>query len=82
MALAYAVVFADSRLYDQHTRETVEAAQREADKQFERVAQESRKTLVTRNPEPRVMTWPEMRKLAPQANLEGLVGLYFTADIS
>ncbi|WNN96087.1 hypothetical protein SEA_SCHIMMELS22_56 [Microbacterium phage Schimmels22] len=82
MALAYAVVLADSRLYDTQKHDTLQRAQAAADQKFEALAQGSRKTLVTRNPEPRVMTYPEMRKAFPNINLDGLVGLYFTADIS
>lgn len=82
MAMAYAVVFAASELFDRHRRETVQEAQREADKRFEAIAQQNRLTLVTRNPEPRVMTHPEMRNAFPNINLDGLVGLYFTADIT
>lgn len=82
MALAYAVVFADSRLYDTQRHDTLLRAQVAADQKFERLATEARKTLVTRNPEPRVMTWDEMRNAFPGINLDGIVGLYFTADIS
>lgn len=82
MALAYAVVPVDSRLFDQNRRDAVQLAQQEADKKFEQIAQEARLTLVTRNPEPRVMSYEEMRKWLPAGNLEGIVGLYFTADIS
>lgn len=82
MALAYAVVFADSRMFDRERRAVVEQAQQAADEKFEAIAQASMKGTVTRNPEPRVMTWPEMRNAFPHINLDGLVGLYFTADIS
>lgn len=82
MALAYAVVFADARLYDTQKHDTLQRAQAAADRKFEAIATQARKTLVTRNPEPRVMTYPEMRNAFPHINLEGLVGLYFTADIS
>ncbi|AVJ51177.1 hypothetical protein FDJ44_gp39 [Microbacterium phage Pikmin] len=82
MALAYAVVFADSGLFDRYRAETVQQAQQAADRRFEAIAQESFLTKVTRNPEPRVMTYPEMRNAFPNINLTGLVGLYFTADIT
>lgn len=82
MALAYAVILVDSRLYDQNKRDAVAMAQQSADEKFEMIAQEARKALVTRNPEPRVMTHPEMRQNFPHANLDQIVGLYFTADIS
>lgn len=82
MALAYAVVLVAEDLYRSDQRSAVEAAQRQADKRFEALAQENRLTLVTRNPEPRVMTHPEMRNAFPEAPVELLVGLYFTADIA
>jgi hypothetical protein len=82
MALAYAVIFADKDLWEREQRMTVQEAQRAADLRFEAIAQEARLTLVTRNPEPRVMTYLEMRNAFPGINLEGLVGLYFTADIT
>lgn len=82
MALAYAVVLVTGDLFDKYRRDTVEAAQAEADRKFEAIAQEVRKPTVTRNPEPHVMTDPELRKALPGVNLHGLVGLYFTADIS
>ncbi|QZD98647.1 hypothetical protein SEA_JEMERALD_59 [Microbacterium phage Jemerald] len=82
MALAYAVVPVDKRLYDLQRREAVQAAQHEADRRFEDIAKQARKTLVTRNPEPRVMSHEELRKLLPTGDISSLVGLYFTADIS
>ena len=82
MALAYAVVFADADLFTRHRLDTVQQAQQAADRRFEAIAQESFKTQVTRNPEPRIMTYPEMRNAFPNINLDGLVGLYFTADIT
>ncbi len=82
MALAYAVIFADSRLFDTQREDTLQRAQAAADQKFEGIAQQARKTLVTRNPEPRVMSHPEMRNAFPHLNLDGLVGLYYTADIS
>lgn len=82
MALAYAVVPVTLGLYKNNQREAVAAAQHEADKKFERMAQEARLTLVTRNPEPRVMSHDEMRKWLPTGDISDLVGLYFTADIS
>lgn len=82
MALAYAVVPVTAQLFDRNRRDAVAMAQAEADKRFEAIAQENRQTLVTRNPEPRVMSHEELRKLLPTANLHNIVGLYFTADIS
>lgn len=82
MALAYAVILVTEQLYDGDQRTAVQEAQRQADNQFERIAQEARLTMVTRNPEPRVMTYLELRGAFPHTNLHGLVGLYFTADIS
>lgn len=84
MALAYAVVLVSTELYDHDRYNTVGRAQAAADKQFEKLAQERMKTLVTRNPEPRVMTVPELRNAFPDPdfNLVGLMGLYFTADIA
>lgn len=80
--LAYAVVLVDSRLFDRERHNTVGHAQAEADRKFERLAQENMKGTVTRNPEPHVMTVPELRKQFPHVNLDNLVGLYFTADIA
>lgn len=82
MALAYAVILANTELFDRQRLDTVQQAQAAADRRFEELAQQARKTLVTRNPEPRVMTWDEMRNAFPGVNLDGLVGLYFTADIT
>lgn len=82
MALAYAVIFASTELWDHQRHDTLARAQAAADEKFEAIAQNARKTLVTRNPEPRVMTWDEMRNAFPDLNLEGIVGLYFTADIT
>lgn len=82
MPLAYAVVLVDSQLYDRERYNTVRQAQQAADQKFERLAQENMKAMVTRNPEPHVMTVPELRQQFPHINLDGLVGLYFTADIA
>jgi hypothetical protein len=82
MALAYAVVLVSTELYDQQRMDAVQTAQGAADKKFESLAQQARKTLVTRNPEPRVMSYEEMQNAFPGANLDNLIGLYFTADIS
>lgn len=82
MALAYSVILVDSRLFDTQRRDTVQEAQRAADRRFEAIAVEARKTMVTRNPEPRVMTYLEARNLFPEINLDDYVALYFTADIS
>ncbi|AXQ52921.1 hypothetical protein SEA_NEFERTHENA_58 [Microbacterium phage Neferthena] len=82
MALAYAVIFANTELWDNQRYDTLQRAQAAADEKFEAIAQDARKTLVTRNPEPRIMTYLEMRNAFPDLNLDGLVGLYFTADIT
>lgn len=82
MALAYAVVLVSEEIYKGDQRSAVQAAQHAADQRFEKLAQDNRMTLVTRNPEPRVMTHPEMRNAYPEVRVERLVGLYFTADIS
>ena len=82
MSLAYAVVFVDARFYDEQTRVAEGFAQEEADRKFEQIAQENRRTLITRNPEPRVMTYDEVKQSFPQVNAYAVVGLYFTADIT
>lgn len=82
MALAYAIVFVAAELYDHDRYGSVQKAQAAADERFEKLAVEARKTLVTRNPEPHVMTYTEMRNHLPEANLQGLVGLRFVADIT
>lgn len=82
MAAAYAVVLVTAEMYDRYRRDAVAKAQEEADKKFEALAQERRLPLVTRNPEPRVMTHEEMTNFFPGAYLHGLVGLFFTADIT
>lgn len=82
MSLAYAVVLVDDQMLKNQKRDTVAAAQHAADDKFRVIAQEARLTKVTRNPEPRVMTHAELRNAYPLANLEGLTGLYFTADIT
>lgn len=82
MSLAYAVVLVADELLQHHARETVQEAQRAADRQFEQLAVGSRRTRVMRNPEPRVMTHEELRQAYPYMPLDGLTGLYFTADIT
>lgn len=84
MPQAYAVVLVANQLLDHDRLDTIRAAQLEADRQFESLAQDTRKTLVTRDPEPRVMTVPELQKLLPGIDPEvaQVTGLYFTADIS
>lgn len=81
MSMAYAVILVSTELYDSYQRDTVQEAQHAADKKFEALAQAAMKGTVTRNPEPRVMTYDEMRQAFPELNLNGIVGLYFTADI-
>lgn len=82
MSLAYAVVLVDEELFKAQKRDVVAEAQRAADRRFEDIAVEARLTKVLRNPEPRVMTYEELRKMYPYAQLEHLTGLYFTADIT
>jgi hypothetical protein len=82
MAMAYAVVLVNDELFKHQKRDTVAEAQVAADDRFARIAVENRLTKVMRNPEPRVMTHEELRQGMPYANLDGLTGLYFTADIT
>lgn len=82
MPQAYNIVLVTTQLFDHDRQDTIRAAQREADKKFEELAISVRKTLVTRDPEPRVMSVPELQQQFPHADLDGLIGLYFTADIS
>lgn len=82
MAMAYAVILVADELLDRQRRDIVQQAQQAADEKFEKLARENMLTQVTRNPEPRVMTYLEVRKAFPQLNLDGLTGLYFTADIT
>lgn len=84
MALAYALVTVHSSIFDRDQRSAVQYAQLEADVKFEELAQQHRLTTVVRNPEPRVMTVPELRAQFPgQVEFtDNVVGLYFTADIS
>lgn len=82
MAMAYAIVLVTDELFKANHRDAVQAAQHAADTQFEKLAQEAMKGLVTRNPEPHIMSPEEMREHFPSANLHGLTGLRFTADIT
>lgn len=82
MPVAYAVVLVNDEFFKSQKRDTVQAAQAAADNKFEKIAQEARLTKVLRNPEPRVMTYDELRQAYPYANLDGITGLYFTADIT
>jgi hypothetical protein len=82
MALAYALVLVEAGLYDHDRRTALQYAQKEADIKFHALATEHRRTLVTRNPEPRVMTVPEMEQQFPTVDPKAFVGLYFEADIS
>lgn len=81
MAQAYAVVFVAVEMWDGDRFEATRVAQKAADERFEKLAQEARKTLVTRDPEPRVMTYREIEHHFPTADPRSIVGLYFTADI-
>lgn len=82
MPQAYAVILVDNGLLDHDRQDTIRVAQIEADKKFEKLAQDTRKTLVTRDPEPRIMTVPELQQLLPFDAPPNVTGLYFTADIS
>lgn len=82
MALAYSIILVNDELLKNQKRETVGQAQQLADKKFESIAQANRLTRVLRNPEPHSMSPDELRKAMPYANLDGLTGLYFTADIT
>ena len=82
MALAYAVVLVNKQLFDQNRHDSIRTAQQEADGRLEQMAQEARLTLVTRNPEPRIMSYEGLRKMLPEGDISNLVGLYFTADIT
>ena len=82
MALAYAVIMVSDELLRVQRTDTLYRAQQAADEKFGKMAEEARLTRVTRNPEPRVMTPEELHNAFIGVNLEGLTGLYFTADIT
>jgi len=82
MSLAYAIVLVNDELMKNQARDTIQEAQKAADQKFEKIAMDNRLTRVTRNPEPHTMSHDELRKAMPHATLDGLTGLYFTADIS
>ncbi|UVG34622.1 hypothetical protein SEA_CHEETO1_57 [Microbacterium phage Cheeto1] len=82
MAQAYAVVMVEVGLFDHDRYRAVQMAQKEADKKFEALAVEARKTRVTRYPEPRIMTYKEVENAFPTVDPYSVVGLYFTADIT
>lgn len=82
MAEAYTIVLVDETLWKTERSRFTQIAQQAADQKFEKLAQDNMKGLVTRNPEPREMSHEELRKYMPYAVLDGLVGLYFTADIT
>lgn len=82
MPLAYQVIFVDVGLYNHDTVGAVQMAQQAADQKFEALAVEARLTRVTRNPEPRVMTYAEIANAFPEVDFMAVVGLYFTADIT
>lgn len=82
MAMAYAVILVNDDLWKREKRIVTQEAQAAADKRFEKLAQDNLKTRVLRNPEPHVMSYEELRKAMPYTNLDGLTGLYFTADIT
>ena len=82
MALAYAVVLVNDEALHRERHRALQDAQAAADGRFEQIAIEARLTKVLRMPEPRTMSPEELRKLLPYANLDGLTGLYFEADIT
>ena len=85
MALAYALVIVDPALWAQAREEAVRTGQKAADSQFEKLAVEARKTLVTRNPEPEVVPYREVEEMFPEwtpAQIRYAVVLRFTADIT
>jgi hypothetical protein len=82
MGMAYVIVLVNDDLWKHEKRATVQEAQAAADRKFEKLAVEARLTHVMRNPEPHVMDHLELRSAYPFANLDGLTGLYFTADIT
>lgn len=84
MALAYAIILVQGTLFDMNRRDAVQLGQQEADKKFEALAVEHRLTQVLRNPEPRVMTLPELQQEFPGQFdfLSDIIGLCYTADIS
>lgn len=82
MPQAYQVVFVDVGMYNHDRIGAVQMAQQAADQKFEALAVEARLTRVTRDPEPRVMTFPEVANAFPQVDPNAVVGLYFTADIT
>jgi hypothetical protein len=86
MALAYAVVLVHTDLFASSRSQSIEVAQEQADEKFRKLAEESRKTLVTRtSPEPHIMSREEIRNHYPQVTgdfLDHIVGLFFTAEIS
>jgi hypothetical protein len=82
MALAYVVILVNDEFMKSHPRSVVAEAQAAADKRFEIIATDNRLTKVLRNPEPREMSPGELRQAMPLQNLDGLTGLYFTADIT
>ena len=82
MALAYVVVMVTDELYKQDKRGVVQLGQQAANQRFAALAQENRLTQVTRNPEPHIMTYSEIRAAFPGQHVDGLVGLRFTADIT
>lgn len=82
MPQAYQVVFVEAGLYNHDPIGAVQMAQQTVDAKFEELAQEARLTRVTRDPEPRVMTYPEIAEAFPGIDPNGIVGLYFSADIT
>lgn len=84
MALAYVVILVSTELWDHDRRSAEQEAQKQADVKFETLAQEARKTLVTRT-RAEVMPVRELAEFFPQyppAAFQQIVGLKFTADIT
>lgn len=86
MALAYAIVLVASDLWDHSRSQCIELGQLEADGKFQKLAEEARKTLVTRQgSEPYTMTRDEIRHHYPTLDgdfLDHVVGLLYQADIT
>ena len=85
MAMAYALVIVEPTLWAQAPEEAKREGQVAADRQFEKLATDARKTLVTRNPDPEVVPYREVEEMFPEwtpAQVRFAVVLRFTADIT
>lgn len=81
MALAYVIILVSTQLYDHDKRSAEQEAGKQADKKFEELAQEARKTLVTRT-RAEVMPVRELLEYVPDLNPLLVLGLKFQADIT